>query len=354
MMNSEPPFEFSMKSEIEDLFSPAVDPENNDWSGSVALFNDGALYLDPKMEVKVEPEIFDSSESNLKNTYEYDASVSENGSLSCKENVDDEESVDTYLGTAVKEDKGKEKGRLSCVISGRELLQKDVLNQEVNQINEKQINKRIFGNVNSNALARKRCTCSECGKMFANKYNLAVHLRNHTGERPYKCNVCSKTFITKAHFTTHSRIHTVEKPYKCDVCSKTFITKDYLAIHLRIHTGEKPYKCNVCSKTFFTKQCLTVHSRIHTGEKPYKCNVCSKTFTQKHNLTIHLRIHTGEKPYKCNVCSKTFTLKHHLTIHLRFHTRERSYKCNVCSKFFTSKKYLTRHKKSHERSIPVS
>ncbi len=32
--------------------------------------------------------------------------------------------------------------------------------------------------------------CSECGKKFTQSANLQVHMRKHTGERPYECSEC--------------------------------------------------------------------------------------------------------------------------------------------------------------------
>ena len=38
--------------------------------------------------------------------------------------------------------------------------------------------------------------------------------------------------------------------HKCQVCDKSFTTMGNLNLHVKIHSGEKPYKCSVCLKGF--------------------------------------------------------------------------------------------------------
>ncbi|XP_078146649.1 uncharacterized protein LOC144537840 [Centroberyx gerrardi] len=147
------------------------------------------------------------------------------------------------------------------------------------------------------------------------KGNVKVHMRSHTGEKPFSCSVCSKTFGRKGILQRHMTCHTGEKPFDCTVCGKRFGLKEHLQIHMRHHTGEKPFSCSVCGKRFGHTGNLQSHMRCHTGEKPFSCLVCGKSFSESGNLKTHMRIHTGEKPYSCSICGKRFKCLSHIKKH---------------------------------------
>lgn len=111
-----------------------------------------------------------------------------------------------------------------------------------------------------------------------------------SGERPYKCNYCDKYFAISSSRLQHiRRQHLKQKKHLCQYCGQGFSDSTSLKVHIRTHTGERPYKCPVCPRAFAKSNGMVVHLRQHTGEKPYVCEQCGDSFAQNVSLRTHVK-----------------------------------------------------------------
>ena len=142
--------------------------------------------------------------------------------------------------------------------------------------------------------------CDEFNQHFLTQAYLNNHSDIHRDRnKEYYCVQCEKEFVNKRRINEHMKIHSASKKVKnrqCNKCSATFSTNYQLKVHDRIHTGEKPYACGICQKRFAHNSPLIVHD-----EKMIGCDKSDMVFTREEDLKIHTRGHPGEKLFQCDV-----------------------------------------------------